>query len=153
MVDSRQKGARGEIKARDLLRKDTGLKWQRTPSSGALGAEHMLKGDLYVPNEGNNFLIEVKHYKTDQLGSNILANKNSILFDWWDKACKQAKETNKKPMVMYKWDRSKWYIISELEVTKVTEGKYIIIGTGINRGIIREYTKFMEIFKDLEWIR
>lgn len=148
MVDSRKKGARAELAARDLLREATGLLWERTPSSGALGAQHMLKGDLYVPNEKNNFLIEVKHYKTDQLGSNILVNKDPVIFQWWDKACKQAEETNKKPIVMYKWDRSKWYIITDLILPI---DKHITLQTGKNSGIIYSYSKFIQNFIHDNW--
>ena len=153
MVDSRQKGARGEIVARDLLRKSTGLPWERTPSSGALHSNHKLKGDLYVPNEKNRFLIEVKHYKEDQLSSKILVNKGPTIHEWWDKACRQAKETDKRPMVMYKWDRSKWYIIvdSYFQADDL-EDKYIEFNTGLNIGIVREYTQFFDAFSKLVFI-
>lgn len=148
MVDSRKKGARAELAARDLLRKDTKWKWERTPSSGALGAQHMLKGDLYIPNEKNNYLIEVKHYKTDQLGSNILVNKDPNIFEWWDKAVLQAKQTNKSPLVMYKWDRSKWYIITDLILPI---DKHITLQTGKNSGIIYSYSEFIQNFIHDNW--
>ncbi|MCP4442852.1 MAG: hypothetical protein GY810_28435 [Aureispira sp.] len=151
MVDSRAKGARAELVARNLMRDSTGLAWERTPSSGALHANHKLKGDLYVPNEKNNFLIEVKHYKEDQLSSKILINKDPTIFEWWDKACRQAKETDKEPVVMYKWDRSKWYLITNVSL----EGKNvksIIIDTGNNVGVILEYNAFFEAFGDMRWV-
>lgn len=49
MVDSRQKGARAETDAKNILKMYTKLNWQRVPGSGALGAQHKLKGDLYIP--------------------------------------------------------------------------------------------------------
>jgi len=48
MVDSRDKGARAELAVRDELRKLTGHKWERVPSSGALSPIHLLKGDLLI---------------------------------------------------------------------------------------------------------
>lgn len=48
-VDSRDKGKRGEAQVRDLLRERTGLQWERVPGSGAYGANHGLKGDVYLP--------------------------------------------------------------------------------------------------------
>ena len=46
MVDSRAKGAEGEKQVKDLLRKHTGLPFERVPMSGALP---FMKGDLFVP--------------------------------------------------------------------------------------------------------
>ena len=58
MVDTRTKGLRGEYAIRDLLREKTGLQWERTPASGAL--EHT-KVDIYIPNEKQFAVIEVKN--------------------------------------------------------------------------------------------
>ena len=151
MVDSRAKGARAELVARDLMRKATGLIWERTPSSGALSSNHKLKGDLYVPNENNKYLIEVKHYKEDQLSSKVLVNKHPTLFEWWDKACRQAKETSKRPIVMYKWDRSKWYMLTDRE-PGTADGAIITIDTGNNIGYIREFHAFFKVYGGTVWI-
>jgi len=150
-IDSRAKGARAELVARDLMRVATGLKWERTPSSGALDSAHKLKGDLYVPNEKNRYLIEVKHYKEDELSSKILVNKAPTLFEWWDKACRQAAETDKRPIVMYKWNRSKWYMLSDREIISADD-KYIIIHTGNNKGYIRDFDSFIEVFGGTVWV-
>lgn len=110
MVDSRAKGARNELALRDKLRDDTGLQWERTPSSGALSANHGLKGDLYIPNAKNNFAVEVKAYKEDHITSAILSSKESILHKWWKQAERQARETDKKPLLFCKKDRGKWFV-------------------------------------------
>ena len=145
MVDSRKKGARAELAARDLLRKYTGHRWERTPGSGALGVQHKLKGDLYIPNHQNEFLIEVKHYKIDQMGSIVLTHKEPTLFGWWDKAERQADETDKIPIVLYKWDRSKWYIIVPTD----------LVNTGGKLRNIRfktEYNNHGSIFAAEDWL-
>ena len=56
-------------------------------------------------------------------------------------------------MVMYKWDRSKWYIIvdSYFQADDL-EDKYIEFNTGLNIGIVREYTQFFDAFSKLVFI-
>lgn len=110
MVDSRQKGARAEAAAKGLLIKHTGLDWQRTPGSGALNAVHKLKGDLYVPDAKNRFCVEVKHYKDDHLTSKIITDKNPQLMKWWEQAVRQGEQTDREPLLLFKFDRSKWFV-------------------------------------------
>ena len=110
MVDSRQKGARAEAAAKGLLIKHTGLDWQRTPGSGALNAAHKLKGDLYIPDEKNKFCVEVKHYKDDHLTSKILTDKNPQILQWWAQAVRQGEQTGREPLLIFKFDRSKWFV-------------------------------------------
>ena len=113
MVDSRDKGARAEIAIRDLLRKYTSLKWERTPGSGALNEKHGLKGDLYVPNEKNLYCVEVKHYKDDHLTSALLTGKTPQLVEWWLQAIRQGLQVQKQPLLIYKYDRSKVFAAYE----------------------------------------
>lgn len=110
MVDSKAKGRTAELKARDILRKYTGLPWERTPMSGALNAIHGLKGDVYIPNSKNTFSVEVKAYKDDHLTSKILTGKNPQFYEWWDQACRQADECRKLPLLIFKYNRSKWFV-------------------------------------------
>lgn len=109
MVDSRQKGSRAEMQARNYLREKTGLKWERTPGSGALNEKHGLKGDLYVPNEKNNFCVEAKHYKDEHFNTSLFTGKNPQLIDWWEQAVRQGTQVNRKPLLIFKHDRSKWF--------------------------------------------
>ena len=111
MVDSRQKGARAESALKKLLRDSTGLNFQRTPGSGALNATHMLKGDIYIPNTANRFCIEVKHYKDDHLTSKVLTSKDPQLLQWWEQAVRQAKQVDMQPILFFKFDRSKWFVM------------------------------------------
>lgn len=110
MVDSKEKGARAETVVRDTLRKLTGLGWERTPGSGALDPKHFLKGDLYIPNANNAYAVEVKHYKEDNLTSNVLTGKNPILLGWWEQAVRQGVQMSKKPLLIFKHDRSKLFV-------------------------------------------
>lgn len=119
MVDSRAKGARGEYLVRDMLRNATGLQFERVPASGAL---EYLKGDLYVPDRKslkNRFCIEVKNYKDSPLSDRIFsAPKTNNLVRWWNKIVIQAQGGNQEPMLFFKYDRSKVYIVTEIEPLK-----------------------------------
>jgi hypothetical protein len=110
LVDSRQKGARAESAAKNILKKYTKLDWQRTPGSGALNVQHKLKGDLYIPDCKNKFCVEVKHYKDDHLTSKILTDKNPQLLKWWEQTDRQAKQVQRDPLLLFKFDRSKWFV-------------------------------------------
>ena len=111
MVDSRAKGARGEYLVRDLLRQHTGLQFERVPMSGAL---EYLKGDLYVPNEKNHFCIEVKNYAETPLTDKILSQlKTNNLIRWWKKVTVQAIAGKQRPLLFFKYNRSKIYVGTE----------------------------------------
>lgn len=140
------KGTRAETELKKLLITATGKDWQRTPKSGAMHSRYKLKGDLFIPNHTNVFLIECKHYKEDQLTSKVLVNKDPTIFGWWDKAWEQAEETGMSPMLIYKWDRSKWYIV-------VADDYYIQpnlrIDTGNSVGYVYSLTEFLK--EDITW--
>ena len=122
MVDSRAKGARGEYLVRDLLRDYTNLQFERVPMSGAL---EYLKGDLYVPNEKNFFCIEVKNYAESPLSDKILSQvKTNNLLRWWRKLVTQALAGKQRPLLFFKYNRSKIYVGTE---TKPEYTSYIYV--------------------------
>jgi Holliday junction resolvase len=110
MVDSKSKGTRAESDAKKVLIQHTKLNWQRTPGSGALNEAHKLKGDIYLPDCKNRFCIEVKHYKDDHLTSKILTLKTPQLLIWWKQALDQAEKVGMEPLLLFKFDRSKWFV-------------------------------------------
>ncbi len=110
MVDVRAKGAKAETDVRDALRKATGLGWERTPGSGALDPKHLLKGDLYVPGESNIFCVEVKHYAEDHISSQLLTSKTPQLIEWWEQAVRQGIQVSRKPLLIFKFNRSKMFV-------------------------------------------
>lgn len=142
MVDSRDKGARTELKVRDFLRLHTELPWNRVPSSGALHEKHGLKGDLYVPNTKNVYCVEVKGYADDHLTSQILTSKNPTLLDWWRQTMRQAKQVDRKPLLFFKFDRSKIFVAFE-ELPATDNYNYI----HINRENIQFFVSLAE-----DWI-
>lgn len=115
MVDSRNKGQRGEYLVRDLLRKHTGLQFERVPTSGALS---YLKGDLYLPHDENTFCIEVKNYEKSPLTDKIFTNKTNYLVQWWTKLLEQADARKQQPLLFFKYSRSKIFVVTEIEPIK-----------------------------------
>ncbi len=127
MVDVRQKGATAETKARDELRLLTGLKWERVPGSGALDPKHQLKGDLYVPGEKNLYSVEVKHYKDCHIDHSLITGKSPQLIEWWNQAVRQGVQVDKKPLLIFKHDRSKFFV-AFLEMPE-SEFPFIMVST------------------------
>lgn len=130
-VDSKAKGMRGELAARDLLREATGLQWERTPGSGALGAQQKLKGDLWVPGEKNLMTVEVKNYESDEFGLGVLSNKSNVFMGWLKQAVREADENNNDWMLMVKWNRSPWFVAFShaLMQDKIKASNYLIMAT------------------------
>lgn len=108
-IDSRAKGRTAELSCRDELRKLTKLVWERTPMSGALDAKHMLKGDVYVPQKNIKYCVEVKHYKDDHISTKLLTGTSPQFMEWWNQTTREAGEMNKKPLLIFKHNRSKWF--------------------------------------------
>jgi len=105
---SKDKGTRNEAALKKLLRDKTGLKWERTPGSGALDEKHFLKGDLYVPNEKNIYSVEVKAYKDNHLNHTLLLGTNCQLDRWWEQTDRQGEQMEREGLLIFKHDRSKW---------------------------------------------
>jgi hypothetical protein len=119
MVDSRAKGARGEYYVRDMLREATGERFERVPASGAL---EYLKGDLYVPDTGegpmrrNRFCIEVKNYADSPLTDKVFTQpKTNNLIRWWVKVVQQAEGGVQEPLLFFKYNRSKVFVVTALK--------------------------------------
>jgi len=107
---SKAKGTRAEAAACVVLRKFTGWNWERIPLSGALDAKHGLKGDVYIPKQLNKYSVEIKHYKDDHLTSRMLSGKNPQVHDWWLQTIREQEENEaESPLLIFKFDRSKWF--------------------------------------------
>jgi hypothetical protein len=130
VVDSRQKGARTETIARDMLRKHTGLNWERVPGSGALDPKHQLKGDLYIPGQNNRFCVEVKGYADDHINSGLLTHKTPQLVEWWQQTQRQALQVDKLPLLIFKYDRSKLFVATVVYDLDMLENRWLLYSNG-----------------------
>jgi len=140
MVDPRAKGARGETQIRDALKAATGLKWERTPGSGALDPKHNLKGDLYIVNCDNVYCVECKNYEEDHLTSKILTAKDPQLLEWWKQAVRQADQVGKKPLLVFKFNRSKLFVA--FQDLPTTDYRNMVINNEIFVAILDDWLRF-----------
>jgi len=121
MTDSRDKGTRAEYQVRDLLRKQTGLEWQRVPGSGGFNASHGLKGDIYVPEVNIKHCIEVKHYEDDTINCNLLNESTSQLEKFWLQTVRESEEINKEPLLVFRKNRGKWIVATREQIMSPVE--------------------------------
>lgn len=121
MVNSRQKGAKAELLAAAMLKRHTGLNFTQTPGSGS----GKIKGDLYVEDKHNLFLIEVKHYKDMGLNQKMFTSKSNVLVVWWKKAILQAQQMKQEPVLLIKQNYSDWFVVTTRKPLK--EKRYMHI--------------------------
>lgn len=115
MVNSRQKGRKGENLVLDLLNRVTQQTFEQTPGSGS----GKIKGDLYLPHKKNVFLIEVKFYKDDALTSKIFTSKSNPFVQWWSKTEKQALESTLEPLLFFKANYGQIFVATQRKPEKV----------------------------------
>ena len=108
MVNARQKGTKAEKEVAAMLHRHTGLNFTQTPGSGS----GKIKGDLYVENKHNLFLIEVKHYKDMGFSHKIFTQRSNNLVVWWNKAIRQAQEMEQEPIIFMKQNYANWYVVT-----------------------------------------
>lgn len=134
-----QKGTRYEASIVKKLTEATGVKFARTPLSGA-GA--MFKGDIFIdPREGRICLysIECKHYQDEQVTSNLLLPGTQIFWQWWQQQVDQAINMKTKPMLIYHKDRGKDFVALD----ELVEGvNYIHV-------VKKEFSVYIYLFTDV----
>lgn len=138
-IDPRAKGARGETEVVKLLTSATGIKWARSPLSGA--TVH-IKGDIYIPlTEGkiSKYLIEVKLYSDDTINSNLLNDSNSQLEKFLEQTEREALQMNSLPMLVFRKDRGKWLVAIKEEYSDLSYIKFKK----------KEYSYYIYLFSDL----
>lgn len=106
---SKIKGSAYEAKIRDLLNAEfSNIHFERMPLSGSIS---YLKGDIWTPNDTASwpYCIECKHYKDIQW-NNLLTSKTTDLLQFWRQAEREAEVMNKKPLLIFRWNRSKDFV-------------------------------------------
>lgn len=113
MVNSRQKGATAETAVKKLLDAATGLAFERTPGSGS----GKIKGDLYLPPNNCFYCVEIKHYADSCFNDKIFTSKSNNFVQWWTKLVLQAKQMGRKPLLIFKYNRSKHFVATDIRPT------------------------------------
>jgi len=105
---SKIKGSAYEAKIRDLLTKELKIEFKRMPLSGSL---EYLKGDLWTPFDTAAwpYCIECKHY-AEINWNNLLTAKSTELYQFWTQTIREAEVIKKKPLLIYRWNRSKDFV-------------------------------------------
>ena len=94
MVNSRNKGVRGEMEIRDIYLKELGLNFKRDIEQYR-SADH---GDLICTDMDFPFVTEVK----------LHGKGYGVQPAWWDQVCAAAEADHKLPLLVYRYDRLPW---------------------------------------------
>ena len=105
---SKIKGTAYGAKIKRYLNSHLDIEFERMPLSGAI---EYLKGDLWTPHDTAAwpYCIECKHYKDIQW-NNLLTAKTTDLLQFWRQAEREAEVMKKKPLLIFRWNRSKDFI-------------------------------------------
>ena len=104
---SKVKGTTFETAMVKLLTQELGMEFKRMPLSGAIS---YLKSDIWVPSDTAAwpFSTECKSYAEIEW-NNLLTAKSTELHEFWRQVSKDAETMKKKPLLLFKWNRSKPY--------------------------------------------
>lgn len=113
--------------------KDKNLLW-RTPSSGAKKTENIAGDLMALKPEGriftDVFCVEIKHYKNISLLSELdigeHGRETTDLRRWWNQCCYDACSIGRKPLLVFKRDGFKPYMMLDKRVFREIEE---VIGT------------------------
>lgn len=118
---SKAKGSAFEAKIAKLFTEEFGKDFKRVPLSGAL---EWMKGDIICIQDTAWFpyTIECKHYKEINW-NNLLTAKSAEMYKFWEQTLREADVMKKKPLLIFRWDRSKDYVAfdDDLEVVNCIE--------------------------------
>ena len=118
---SKAKGSAFEAKIAKLFTEEFGKDFKRVPLSGAL---EWMKGDIICIQDTAWFpyTIECKHYKEINW-NNLLTAKSAEMYKFWEQTLREAEVMKKKPLLIFRWDRSKDYVAfdDDLDVVNCIE--------------------------------
>jgi len=106
-----------------------------------------MKGDLYIAKSNNKFCVEVKHYKDDQLTSKILTSAKPTMYDWWSQTVRQGEQVDAEPLLIFKYDRSKFFVATWREPESIDYGYIFLSEYSIYVAKLEDWLKF----EDIEW--
>ena len=89
------------------------------------GALEFMKGDLFVPNKENLYCIEVKNYKDNHFTDKVISTTSNQFIKWWAQTTEQAEKGGQKPILFFKYNRSKIYVAQQEEPLKVEKYMYV----------------------------
>jgi hypothetical protein len=114
---SRSKGRRGEILVRDALSEWTGVQFNRTPYSGAIGSisgDYSLVGDIYCKDPSFQYSVEIKNVENWTFEGLLKSDKTPVL-EFWLQTVRQAKKAEKHPLLCVTKARQPIYCLLTLD--------------------------------------
>ena len=140
---SKVKGSAFEAKIKTILTNHFKVKFERVPLSGAL---KYLKGDIWTMDKYQEwpYCIECKHYAELDFNSLLTAKSNDI-FSFWKQATEEAAHMNKKPLLIFRWDRSKDFIAWNDETILETQLEVNSFGNSFKIGLLDDWLKNCKI--------
>lgn len=142
---SKLKGSAFETKIKDILTKELNIKFERTPLSGSIS---YLRGDLWVPSDtkGFEYVIECKHYSELEF-NNLLTAKSTDVLEFWKQALDEAQTMNKKPIVIFRWNRSKDFILWDTDLDLEHQVEYKVFGYRFKMALLSDWIEKFKLIK------
>lgn len=112
-LNSKKKGARGELLACKLFAEWTGTEFNRVPRSGGLrwADSSQIAGDIVCSSAFVfPFVVEVKNYENLNIKQGSVGRKAEI-FKFWNQACRDAIRVNKIPLLIVKDNTTEFVLI------------------------------------------
>jgi hypothetical protein len=138
-VNSKKKGNRVELQMAKILTDRFGQTFKRVPMSGAFGTinaheniredvKEILSGDLICPT-GFRFSVEVKSRLDFNFWDLIADETVNEIDDWIKQAENDAKISNKEPLIIFKANNRKPFVLfpKRMKKGKLTYGDYTIL--------------------------
>lgn len=126
MKNSKSKGNRFERMVAKWFTEYSGFKFGRTPYSGAYHQSKDLSSDVLCTDERHahrcKLSIECKFYKEIKFEHILLGNKSCDILKFWDQACRDAKRSNKVPILCMRYNsmpKSEFFFLVGPELAEV----------------------------------
>lgn len=134
---SKLKGSAYESKVKDLFTEQFKIKFERVPLSGSLS---YLKGDVWCPSKAESwpYTIETKHYAELDFNS-LLTAKSNDLWSFWKQAVEEALVMKKKPLVCFRWNRSKDWAMWNDEIELENQMNVRAFGHDVKIGLLSDW--------------
>ncbi len=123
--NSRRKGAKNERNLAKAFEQWTGRKFAKSPASGGLHwkSSHVA-GDIVCCKEGHYFPFCIEGKSYSKIDFSHLLNpkiKNCDILDFWSQAKRDAKEVNKIPMLLMRYNsmpKDFWFLVVTQDYAK-----------------------------------
>lgn len=162
MVDSKDKGNRGEYKAAKLLSSWWGSDFTKTPQSGGFSTKKFreewgAEADVVTPDTSFPFSVEVKWQEGWSLDQTLTAPK-ALIWDWWEQAKGQTPE-GKYCLLVFKKNHQVFFCMTRIEPDYTDYQRTFVESARIRVYDRQDELAYIRLFSDLleepkdKWLR